>query len=234
MSIQAYVEQKYKEHTDEFSGCPEFQKIESGEASREEYDAFIASVFRTHQNSPNFLAFLLALTAPVAFDRVKHNLLEELGIEEEDGESHPELLLALLEGAGLTDRMDELHGMAKETMKALIVEPMFYESLREYGLAAMAEVFSFEYMLAHTSTRIANALREHRGIPEDALIWFTHPSEVDIQHAEEALVTIQDYVDYYEFDDEEARDIIDMAMQENVFIKRYFGTHAHARAREMF
>ena len=136
MSIQAYVEQKYKEHTDEFASCPEFQKIESGAASHEEYDAFIANVFRTHQNSPNFLAFLLALTAPVAFDRVKHNLLEELGIEEEDGESHPDLLLALLEGAGLTDRMDELHGMAKETMKALIVEPMFYESLREYGLAA--------------------------------------------------------------------------------------------------
>jgi hypothetical protein len=57
---------------------------------------------------------------------------------------------------------------------------------------------------------------------------------VDIEHAKEALITIADYVSYYEFEEQEARDIVDMALQENVFIKRYFGTHAHANLREMF
>ena len=101
------------------------------------------------------------------------------------------------------------------------------------GLSAMAEVFSFEHMLAHSSKAIAGALRTHRGLSDEALVWFSHHSEVDIQHAEEALLTIQEYVDYYEFDDDEARDVIDMAMRENVFIKRYFSTSALAEARDM-
>ena len=233
MTISKYVEAIYQRQTEEFLSCDAFGRLERGEASREDYDRFIGNIFRTHQNSPQFLSFIFSLAPPSAHERVSHNLLEELGIEEEDGTSHPELLTALIEGAGLGDQVAQLQHAAQEAMREIVCEPFLFGSLREVGLAAMAEVFSFEHMLAHTSTRIANMLARQRGLDEAALTWFRHHSEVDIEHAKEALLTIDDTVEYYEYDFEEARDVIDLTLRENVFIKRYFDPKALAEARSL-
>ena len=233
MIISKYVEEIYQRQTEEFLASDAFGRLERGEASREDYDRFIGNIFRTHQNSPQFLAFLYSVSPPSAQERVAHNLLEELGIEEEDGASHPELLTALIEGAGLGDRVAGLQHAAQEAMREVVCEPFLSGSLREVGLAAMAEIFSFEHMLAHTSTRIADMLATQRGLDESALTWFRHHSEVDIAHAQEALLTIDETVEYYEYDIEEARDVIDLTLRENVFIKRYFDPKALPEARSL-
>ena len=231
--MRQYVESLYKEHIEELTNSPDFRALEDGSASRDDYDRFIANVFETHQNSPHFLGFLFALVPPESVERIKHNLLEELGIEEEDGESHPALLEELIRGAGLEAQTTELKHRARTRLDDMVNEPLLYGSLRDNGLAAVVEIVSYEYMLSRVSSRIARFLAKHRGIAEEHLIWFTHHSEVDIQHAEEGLDTIQDYVTYYGFDEAEARDIIDSNMRENVFIKRYFGVDAAARSRGM-
>ncbi len=231
--MRAYVESLFKEHIEELTACAPFVALESGEANREAYNDFIAHVFQTHQNSPHFLGFIYSIVPPGSVENVCHNLLEELGLEEEDGQSHPELMMALIQGAGLGDRVDELQRDARARLDELVQEPFMFGSLREVGLGALVEVVSFEYMLSRVSSRIARFLNDHRGISSEDLVWFTHHSEVDIQHAEEGLDTIQEYVTYYQFSEDEARDIIDMSMRENVFIKRYFGIKAAAESRGM-
>ncbi|MAA79365.1 MAG: hypothetical protein CL916_08900 [Deltaproteobacteria bacterium] len=232
MSISAYVEGIYQNQTTAFLECDAFLKLENGLSDPAAYDAFICNVYQTHQNSPKYFSFLMCVAPPKATERIKHNLLEELGVDEEDGYAHPDLLEALIHGAGLAHHMFFLRSAAQSSMRETICDPLLYASLRELGLAAMVEVFSFEYMLAHASTRIANMLASHRGLGEESLIWFRHHSEVDIAHAQEALLTIDDTYAYYDFDEEEAKDIIDMALRENVFIKRYFDTFALAQSME--
>lgn len=230
MTISSYVERIYQQQTTAFLGCDSFLNLEKGDATTAQYDAFICNVYQTHQNSPRYFSFLLCVTPPKATERIKHNLLEELGVDGEDGHAHPDLLEELIRGSGLERHMPSLKQAAQSSMRETICEPFLYASLRELGLAAMVEVFSFEYMLAHASIRIADMLAKQRGLCENSLIWFRHHSEVDIAHAQEALLTLDDTVAYYDFDEEEAKDIIDMALRENVFIKRYFDTFALAQS----
>lgn len=230
-SVRAFVESLYQRHVDELVGCAEFAALETGTAERDAYDELIARVFETHHSSPRFLAFLLALVPPDSQHRVKHNLLEELGIEEEHGESHPAMMESLIAGAGLGDRLEQLRASAQDRHAELVTEPLLYGSLREIGLSALVEIVGFEFMLSRAADRIAALLSQHRGISLEHLGWFTHHGEVDIAHAEQGLDTIADYVAYYRFEKLEAEDIIGAALRENVFIKRYFGVDAAARAR---
>jgi pyrroloquinoline quinone (PQQ) biosynthesis protein C len=80
------------------------------------------------------------------------------------------------------------------------------------------------------ASEFAALLRTHRDLTSDALEWFTHHSEVDIEHAEQGLDAIEQYVEYYQLDQKEAADIIDSALQENIYIKYYFGSRAAADA----
>ena len=132
------------------SGLVDFEgwkALESGQASREEYERFLFNVIRTHLRSPQVLAFLYALAPPEAADNLAHNMLEELGIEEESGVAHPSLLRNLATGAGLGDRLPELEAAAQESLRQVICEPILYGTLREVGLASLVEVVAFEFML---------------------------------------------------------------------------------------
>lgn len=230
MSIRPHVEAIYTSHIDELKALPEMAAILDGSASREVYDRFIANVIKTHLRSPQFLGFIFCISPPKSLEHVKHNLMEEIGV---DGhESHPELLKSLALEAGLTEEaLAELHESSQETIKSVMNDPMMFGTLKEFGLGLMVEVFSFEYMLSRISTPIATALREHRGLSAEAVEWFTHHSEVDIEHAEEAFVTLDDYIAHYELDLDDAQTIADMVSRENLFIKRYFGTHELAASR---
>ena len=232
-SIREFVESRYGRDVAELVGCTEFVALETGTAERTEYDRFVARVFETHQESPHFVAFLLAVSPPGSVERLTHNLFEELGVAEEGAESHPALLDALLTGAGLADQAELLRRRARESLAARIAEPLLYPSLREQGLAALVEIVGFEHMLSRVASRIAVFLETHRSLPAASLVWFTHHSEVDIAHAAEGLDTIVEYVEHYGFVNEEARDIVEATLRENVFIKRYFGRAALARVRGM-
>lgn len=226
MTVCDRIEALYAKQVAELTGCPEFEAVESGRASREAYDRFIEGVVRAHLLSPQLLAFLYALAPPAAADALRHNMLEELGIDEDTGIAHPALLRELAVGAGLGDRLAALEAEAGADLRRIVVEPILYGTLKELGLAALAEITAFEYMLSRVAGRIGRALARHRGLAPAALEWFTHHSEVDLRHAEEGLANLEAYIRYYEFAEADALTIVEMTLQENVFVKRYFGALA--------
>jgi len=186
------------------------------------YDRFILNVVRTHVQSPQLLAFLFALAPPATAANIRGNLLEELGVAEAGGEAHPALLEKLIREAGLEDRLDDCRASAQLDLRRVVAQPLLYGTLKETGLAALVEVTAFEYMLSQIADRMATALMTHRGLSLAAVEWFTHHGLVDVAHAELGLRNIELYVDYYAIDDGDASTIIEIAMRENVFIKRYF------------
>lgn len=223
MVLRSQVESLLARQVSELVDFAGFKALEDGQASREEAERFLASVVRTHLRSPQVLAFLYALAPPEAAANLAHNMLEELGIEEESGVAHPSLLRNLATGAGLADRLPELETAAQESLRQVISEPILYGTLREVGLASLIEVVAFEFMLSRVASRISRALARSLGLSAGALEWFTHHSEVDIRHAEQGIDNVLSYIAYYGFSDQDALTICDMALRENVFIKRYFG-----------
>ncbi len=220
--MRTTVEGAVSDHVDQLTSSPGFRWLEVGEASPEEYDRFIANVIRTHVKSPQVVAFLYALAPPEATTDLLHNLLEEVGIEEESGVAHPAMLGQLAAGAGLAPVLPELERLAAEDLRSIASEPLLYGALKEVGLAALCEVVAFEFMLSRVASRVERALEVHRGLTPEALEWFRHHSEVDIAHAEQGLQHIEDYVHHYAIGDDDAVSIIELTLRENVFIRRYF------------
>lgn len=220
--LRAGIEALFTQQVEDLTASEEFGALAAGSAAPEQYDAFIENVARAHLRSPQLLAFLYALAPPAAVTDLLHNLLEELGRQDEAGRPHPDLLKDLVAGAGLSDRLPRLEAEADEDLRRVVVEPLLYGSLREVGLAALTEIVAFEYMLARVSRCFARALAEHRGVPAHALTWFTHHSEVDIRHAEQGLADLEAYARYYDFTTDQALTIAGMALRENVFARRYF------------
>ena len=227
--LRSWIETRYQDSAAELVATAEFAALESGSAARDVYDQFIGNVVRSHLKSPKILAFLYAVAPPAASNDVLHNMLEELGIEEEDGTSHPDLLVHVLTGAGLGAWLPELDDKATEDMRQIIVDPLLYGSLKDVGLAVLVETVAYEWMLSRTASRISRFLSTHRGLEGAALAWFDHHSEVDIQHAEEGLDSLEKYAAYYGYDRAEVETIVEMTLRENVFIKRYFGELTFAR-----
>jgi Iron-containing redox enzyme len=230
MGLRDAVEAAYRKQIEVFVAAPEVLALLEGRASRADYDAFLEAIARTHFASGQYLGFLYAVAPPGSLERVKHNLLEELGLDAHEGEAHGQLLEVLLRGAGLGERIPELRSRAAESIRERAEEPILYGTLREIGFAALVEISAFEWLLAHTATRFANALERHRGIERSALVWFTHHSEVDLRHAEEAVDTICDYADHHRLQGDHAETLVDATLRENVFLRRYFSVQAAARA----
>jgi pyrroloquinoline quinone (PQQ) biosynthesis protein C len=221
-TLRSTIETLFAQQVESLTASAEFQALEDGSAGPDRYDAFVENVARAHLRSPQLLAFLYALAPPAAEADLRHNLLEELGLDEDSGRPHPDLLRQLLVGAGLGCRLAALEAQADADLRRLIVDPLLYGSLREVGLAALTEIVAFEYMLSRVAGRIARALANHRGLPAPALEWFTHHSEVDMRHAEQGLADLEAYVRYYEFPAGEALTFVEMTLRENVFARRYF------------
>jgi hypothetical protein len=216
------VEALFERQVHSLTGCAEFRALEDGRATREAYDELLENVARAHLRSPQLLAFLYALAPPAAAVDLRHNLLEELGLEDGSARAHPDLLRDLLLGAGLASRLPAIEADADGDLRRVVVEPLLYGTLRDVGLAALTEIVAFEYMLSRVSGRLARALAEHRGLSATTLAWFTHHSEVDVRHAEQGLANLEAYVGYYDFAPVEALTVVEMTLRENVFVRRYF------------
>lgn len=228
MNLRALIESKYLEQTEEFSSSRAFRALENGLVSRRDYDDFIQAVCLTHLKSPQILAFLYSAAPPAAAESIKHNMLEELGLDEV-GASHPVLLLDLAASIGLDETAREkLESEAQEKLRQFVTEPILFGTLKEVGLSVLLETASFEWMLSRLAARMADFLSGHRGLSRENLRWFYHHSEVDIRHAEESLQAAIDYIEFYEFDSADVEIILDVTFRENVFIKRYFGEIALA------
>jgi hypothetical protein len=224
-TFRSSVEALFQRQVESFAATSEFEDIANGRAAPDEYAAFLENLARAHLRSPQLIAFLYALAPPAASADLRENLLEEMGFGEDRGRPHPDLLRDLFPAAGLEDRLAILENHADEDLRSLVVDPMFYGSLRDFGLAALTEIVAFEYMLSRLSGRIARALGEHMNLPDSALSWFTHHSEVDVRHAEQGLGSLEAYIRYYGFTDAEALTIVEMTLSENVFARRYFADY---------
>jgi pyrroloquinoline quinone (PQQ) biosynthesis protein C len=223
VDLRQEIESLYERHVAQFSDHEGFRSLEEGRTSEEDQDRFLSNVVRTHLKSPQIIAFLYSLAPPASADSLLHNMLEELGIDDSEGVSHPSLLRQLAEGAGLAPMLPELERLAEWDLRRITVDPLLYETLSEFGFAALCEVTAFEFMLSRLSSRIAGAFSQHRGLDDKTLLWFTHHSEVDIGHAEQGLDNLVHYAHYYDFDGAHTLTIVEMVMRENVFIKRYLG-----------
>jgi len=220
--MRTAAEAAFRDHVDQLTSSARFRRLESGEASREEYDRFLANLIRTHVKSPQVVAFLYALAPPDSSEDVLDNLLEELGIEDETGVAHPLMLHTLAEGAGLSPVLPQLERLSADDLRNIASEPLLFGTLREVGLGALCEVVAFEFMLSRVASRIERALSTHRGLGPESLMWFHHHSEVDIAHAEQGLKHLEDFSRYHGIGDQEALGILELTLRENVFIKRYF------------
>lgn len=232
MKLRCLVESEYGRQTEAFAQSKLFQSLEKGAARSEDYDRFIAGVCRSHLKSPHILAFLFALAPPAEADKLKHNMLEELGLDNE-GVSHPSLLFNLMEAAGFDEqRRAQLESEALEELRSIVASPILFGTLKELGLSVLMETVAFEWMLSRLASRTARALRDYRKLPAHALEWFYHHSQVDLRHAEEGLDAVAAYARFYELDDADAETILEVTFRENVFIKRYFGAgvSVHAEA----
>ncbi len=229
MSILSLIELQYAEQTKDFASSKYFEALENGQATLKEYDDFIFKVCRTHLKSPHILAFLFAVAPPAASENLKHNLLEELGLDAEEAVSHPALLLELAAAASFDERTQRnLEWAAQEELRKIISDPILFGTLKEVGLNVLLETIAFEWMLSRLARQIANFLAKHRNLSGKSLEWFHHHSEVDIRHAEEGLEAVVEYLNYYEIDLSDVEIILDITFRENVFIKRYFGEIAVA------
>ena len=222
MLIRALIESEYAGQTEALAASENFQALKAGRAAKEEYDAFIANLCRTHLKSPQILAFLYSVSAPSAAEQLKHNLLEELGLDEE-GINHPRLLLELAEAAGFDAPLRaRLEADSQEELRRMCADPLLFGTLKELGLAVLLEVTCFEWMLSRLAKSMALLLEAHRGLRRPALRWFYHHSELDRRHAEEGLDACVDYAEHYGFEEEDLRSIVEITFRENVFLKRYF------------
>src|SRR6185312_12433339 len=100
MNWRAELEALFETQVAELTASDAFRALETGAASREEYDGFLAAVVRTHLKATEYVAFLCALAAPETSESRLRNLLEEL--------HHPGLLRQMAAGAGLGHRLPEL------------------------------------------------------------------------------------------------------------------------------
>jgi pyrroloquinoline quinone (PQQ) biosynthesis protein C len=222
MINRARVETVFKAQTEAFAASAPFQALEGGRVVDGVYRLFLTDLCKAHIQSPKILAFLYSVAPPRSSEHVKHNLLEELGLEDAE-ESHPQILANTMKAAGLNDA--ELAGLeqaAQDEVRRMCTDPFMYGSLREFGLHILLEVSSFEWMLSRLASRMGNFLVRHQQMKPADLLWFFYHSEKDVQHAEEALDTIVDYIDYYGFSPDEVESILDLTFRENVFLRRYF------------
>jgi pyrroloquinoline quinone (PQQ) biosynthesis protein C len=184
---------------------------------------FTLRVCKAHLRSPQVLGFVFSITPPKSRNHIEHNLLEELGYEDEGEPSHPDLLKKLAFKMGVTTKeWDDIEAEAELVIRNKAIEPLMFGTLLESGLNVMLEVFAFEWMLAREANKMGRALQHYLELKPEDLEWFFHHSEVDIAHAEQGLDTLVDLLKYYQMDHEAAKTVAEITFRENIFLKRYF------------
>ncbi len=223
-SIKAIIEARYRQQYQQFISCDWFGRLTAGALSKAELIDFVSQLCQAHLRSPQVLAFLFAMAPPAARERVKDNMLEELGLLGED-EPHPQLLRKLAKAIPAIDHdWQHIEIEADNFIRYKTLEPFLFVNLTEFSLSAMLETFAFEWVLARVTSQFADALRRGLDLGDDELEWFLLHSEVDIVHAEEGLQTLVEFIEYFDIDSESLSNIIGLTFRYNVFAKRYCNT----------
>jgi pyrroloquinoline quinone (PQQ) biosynthesis protein C len=204
-----------------FAQDPRFQGLEQGVAPSADCDAFLANVCRVHLPSVRIMSFLYSLSAPAAAIALRHNLLEEMGLE--DGEiPHSELLRPLAHRSGVP--WETLVREADERIRSWIADATHPLGLRGIGLDALIEAVAYEWMLAHLSSRIGAFLQDHYGFRETEIIWYAHHSEADIRHAEQGLDAILAYAQHHRLSPAQLTESLARVLNARLFASAYFAS----------
>jgi len=198
------------------------QQLLSGQMSQGELREFFRHFIVTHLNSIQILSLLFCLAPRDGSELVKENLLEEMGLEE-GGKAHPDMLIDLALGLGLSHQdVLRLSAKADEARRVFASTALPYKTLKDLGLAILLETVAFESFLSRVSDRLADSLMKHYGLSAEAVRWFTLHGEVDIRHAEEGKRVIHRYISFYRFGPAEVEQIARNTFARNVCLNRYF------------
>ena len=221
MEVQERIRTIFDQAIAEFTASKPYQDLLAGRATPEEVRAFIRNLFLPHFQSAHILAFAYALLASDASELIKGNLLEELG--EGGEEAHPQLLLKLVKGVGLTEaEIAVLVADSQEQVRRFCAQQIPFPTLRDTGLAILLETASFEHLLSKKSAAVGRALRQHYGVPGEALEWFDLHGELDVRHAEESLTVLREYLTFHRIEDVHLERIARAVFAANPFVRRYF------------
>jgi muconate cycloisomerase len=225
------ITQAFDDSTREFRDSPEYQSLVTGDASAEATREFIRNVFRTHYLSSHIVALCFASLPSDAAVLLKENLFEEMGRSEQE-KPHAALLLELARGIGLPeDEIEQLIADARRRIATFCAVRLPVATLRELCLSLLLETMSFEFMLSRCSSEIAGALSKRYGYSKPALRWFELHSEVDIRHAEEGVIVVQDYLVFHQIADELFDQIARFTLGDNLFVRHYFPPASRQRTR---
>ena len=166
---------------------------------------------------------------PEAAANLAHNMLEEMGIEEESGVAHPALLRVLVEGAGLGEQLAEMERLGRTMCARPSRTPSSTEPSRRWASPPSWRWWPSSTCCPGWPARIGAALARHRGLSPASLEWFTHHSEVDIQHAEQGLDKTSWPTPLLRVRGPGRPGHLRRDPARNVFVKRYFGELALAR-----
>lgn len=215
------IEIWYRKLHDQFNGHEDVTQFKTGTPNRETVLRFIGNVCKSHLLSPQVLGFLFAVAPPKSRHHLQENLLEEMGNAEE--KSHPDMLIELCQHVGIDGpELANLSDDAEMVLKNKISEPLMFGTLQDVGLNVLLEVIGFEWFLARESSQLGRVIQKALTLENEPLTWFYHHSEVDIAHAEEGLDALEEYVRYYNLDDESVQTIAEITFRDNIFLKRYF------------
>ena len=217
--------------TREFRESDEYLELVSGHAVPEVAREFLCNVFRTHFLSAHIVALCFASLPSSAAELLKENLMEEMG-RSEDEQPHSALLLKMARGMGLSEpEIDGLIADARQRVALFCATRLPAATLRELCLAVLLETMSFEFMLSRCSSELAAALANRYGIAKTALHWFALHSEVDLRHAEEGVIVIQDYVAFHRISETLFADVAQVALGDKLFVRHYFPPSSRQRTR---
>ncbi len=223
MFSRAAVCQRYLDHAEQFAEHAMFRTLEAGRVDASGYDDFLRRVALTHLNRPQVIAFLKSVAPPDVPERLRLELVDPLD-SEGNGRTRASALETLLIVAGLGSELPDLRVQAREAFAGVISDPSPYTNLRDLGFAELVEAVAFEFLLDRMGRRISDFLQRHRGLPRPALGWFNRSGGSN--RSAQGLNDILTYSDGYRDDAAAAKWIVDIALSENVFVKRYFGWRA--------
>jgi L-alanine-DL-glutamate epimerase-like enolase superfamily enzyme/pyrroloquinoline quinone (PQQ) biosynthesis protein C len=222
MTVEETIISVLEETTAQALEDQRLRRLISGQMTREELRKFFRNFIPTHLSSVQILALLFSLAPTGAFELVRGNLLEEMGLEEGE-KAHPDMLTDLAQGLGFSEQeIKRMSAVADESRRTFASAPMAQKTLRDMGLTILLEIVAFEGFLSRVSDRLADSLTSHYQLSTDAVKWFTLHGEVDVRHAEEGRQVVRTYISYYRFSESDVERIVGSTFSKNVILDRYF------------
>ncbi|HEY3117367.1 MAG TPA: enolase C-terminal domain-like protein [Chloroflexota bacterium] len=222
MVTEARIKEIIDQAIGDFASSEPFGQLLSGQLSKDDLRQFIRNLFLPHYQSTRVLAFEYSVHGGPESQLLQHNMLEEIGLDDE-GISHPALLETLALGAGYSpEDVQGLIDASRDQARAYYAQQLPFPTLRDLGLAILLESSSFECFLSQYADQIGEALGRHFGFSKDSLQWFELHGQLDLRHAEEALSVIRGYIEFHQLADVHFERIARATFAHNPFMARYF------------